>query len=166
MSSGSQVQELYDAVEEWSVIDAIKDHAKNLIAQGWILGHNTASGGSASGYEDYDNFSCCYSPESEKPMKPVPPMRAAVLDDAKTAVCQDRNADYGEPIDNFGRWAGACSALGYRRPGGGELKPHDMAVIAGLGKFCRTVESPEKADHWVDVAGYAATGYECVTLEG
>src|SRR5579859_1591606 len=96
---------------------------------------------------------------------PEPPMRAAVLDDAKAAVCQDRNTEYGEPIDNFGRWAGACNALGYRRPGGGDLKPHDLAVIMGLGKLSRSVQSPEKADTWTDLAGYAAVGFELVTLE-
>jgi hypothetical protein len=93
------------------------------------------------------------------------PMRAAVLDDAKQAVCSDRNAEYGEPIDNFGRWAGACNSLGYRGPGGRDLKPHDLAVIMGLGKLSRSVQSPGKADTWVDLAGYAAVGYELVTLE-
>jgi hypothetical protein len=99
-------------------------------------------------------------------------IREAVLDDAKEAVCNDRNAEYGEPIDNFGRWAGACNALGFRvlLPGGQgsawrELKPHDLAVIMGLGKLSRSVQSPDKADTWVDLAGYAAVGYELVTLE-
>jgi len=102
----------------------------------------------------------------EFPKEPDVPMRAAVLDDAKQAVCSDRNAEYGEPIDNFGRWAGACNSLGYRGPGGRDLKPHDLAVIMGLGKLSRSVQSPGKADTWVDLAGYAAVGYELVTLEG
>ena len=92
-------------------------------------------------------------------------MREAVLDDARVAVCQDRNAEYGEPVDNFGRWAGACNALGYQGPGGRPLKPHDLAVIMGLGKLSRSVQSPDKADTWVGLAGYAAVGYELVTLE-
>lgn len=94
-----------------------------------------------------------------------PPLRAAVLDEAKQAVCSDRNEEYGEPIDNFGRWAGACNALGYQGPGGRPLKPHDLAVIMGLGKLSRSVQSPDKQDTWVDLAGYAAVGYELVTLE-
>lgn len=97
---------------------------------------------------------------------PAELIRAGVLDDAKEAVCQDRNAEYGEPIDNFGRWAGACNSLGYRGPGGRDLKPHDLAVIMGLGKLSRSVQSPDKQDTWVDLAGYAAVGYELVTLEG
>jgi|SRR5579871_1339992 len=95
---------------------------------------------------------------------PRPLPREAVLDDAKTAICQDRNAEYGEPIDNFTRWAGACSALGYRGPGR-ELLPHDLAVIMSLGKLSRSVQSPRKMDTWTDLAGYAAVAYELVTLE-
>jgi hypothetical protein len=93
------------------------------------------------------------------------PVRADILDEAKQAVCSDRNAEYGEPIENFSRWAGACNALGYRRPDGGLLKPHDLAVIMGLGKLSRSVQSPDKRDTWVDLAGYAAVGGELVTLE-
>lgn len=93
------------------------------------------------------------------------PIRAEVLDKAKEAVCSDRNAEYGEPIDNFGRWAGACNALGYQGPGGRKLKPHDLATIMALGKLSRSVQSPDKEDTWVDLAGYAAVGYELVTLE-
>jgi hypothetical protein len=95
----------------------------------------------------------------------LPPERARILRDAEQAVCSDRNEEYGEPIDNFGRWAGACNALGYRAPGGRDLKPHDLAVIMGLGKLSRSVQSPDKQDTWVDLAGYAAVGYELVTLE-
>ena len=98
-------------------------------------------------------------------IKPAVPVRAEVLRDAEKAVCNDPNAEYGEPIDNFGRWAGACNALGYQGPGGRPLKPHDLAVIMGLGKLSRSVQSPEKADTWTDLAGYAAVGYELVTLE-
>lgn len=91
--------------------------------------------------------------------------RERVLDQAWEAICNDRNAEYGEPIDNFGRWAGACNALGYQGPDGRPLKPHDLAVIMGLGKLSRSIQSPEKEDTWVDLAGYAAVGYELVTLE-
>lgn len=94
------------------------------------------------------------------------PVRALILRDAEKAVCQDRNQEYGEPIDNFTRWAEACNALGYRGPGGRELKPHDLAMIMGLGKLSRAVESPDKDDTWTDLAGYAAVAAELVKLEG
>ena len=93
------------------------------------------------------------------------PIRAEILDEAKQAVCQDRNTEYGEPIDNFGRWAGMCNAAGYRGPDGRLLKPHDMAIIGGLGKFSRAMETPEKRDHGVDVAGYGSLMTELALLE-
>jgi Domain of unknown function (DUF6378) len=92
-------------------------------------------------------------------------VREQVLDDAKQAVCNDRNAEYGEPIDNLSRWAGACNALGYSGPGGRVLEPHDMAMIMSLGKLSRLAQTPGKQDGWVDLAGYAAIGYECFILE-
>ena len=91
--------------------------------------------------------------------------RARVLDDAKQAVCSDRNAEYGEPIDNFTRWAGVCQALGYRGPGGRDLKPHDLAVISTAGKLSRVMQTPGKRDHSVDISGYGSLIYELVTLE-
>jgi len=96
---------------------------------------------------------------------PEPPIRAYILDEAKQAVCSDRNAEYGEPIDNFGRWAGVCNSLGYRGPGGRELKPHDLAVISTAGKLSRAMQTPGKRDHSVDTAGYGSLIYELVTLE-
>lgn len=93
------------------------------------------------------------------------PVRAQVLDEAKEAVCSDRNAEYGEPIDNFSRWAGMCNAAGYRGPDGRELKPHDLAIISGLGKFSRAMQTPKKRDHGVDVAGYGSLMTELALLE-
>lgn len=92
-------------------------------------------------------------------------IREAILDEAKQAVCQDRNAEYGEPIVNFGRWAGVCNALGYRGPDGRLLKPHDLAIISAGGKLCRAMQTPGKRDHSVDGAGYSSLIYELVTLE-
>lgn len=94
------------------------------------------------------------------------PARALVLRDAEQAVCSDRNAEYGEPIDNFSRWAGTCNALGYRGPDGRPLKPHDLAIISAAGKLCRAMQTPGKRDHSVDTAGYGSLIYELVTLEG
>lgn len=115
-----------------------------------------------------DRLAPSLSPDIWGPREPKgePPIRAAILDEAKQAVCSDRNAEYGEPIDNFGRWAGVCNALGYRGPGGRELKPHDLAVIATGGKLCRVMQTPDKRDHSVDTAGYGSLIYELVTLEG
>ena len=94
------------------------------------------------------------------------PIRAEILDEAKQAVCSARPAEYGEPIDNFSRWAGECNSLGYRGPGGRELKPHDVAIISTAGKLSRAMQTPGKRDHSVDIAGYGSLIYELVTLEG
>jgi Domain of unknown function (DUF6378) len=90
--------------------------------------------------------------------------RARVLDEAKNLICGDRNNQYGEPHQDFQRTAGVLNALGYLAPDG-PLKAHDVAVIISAVKLSRIMWSPEKRDHWVDLAGYAACGYECVTKE-
>jgi Domain of unknown function (DUF6378) len=94
------------------------------------------------------------------------PARSVLLGTAEKLVCSDRNLEYGEPADNLKRWAESCNALGYRGPGGRQLLPHDIAVIMCLGKLARTVVSYQKDDTWADIAGYAAIGWECVSMEG
>lgn len=91
--------------------------------------------------------------------------RAAVLDDAKAAICGDRNNTYGEPTQDFSRTAGVLNALGYRGPDNQPLQPHDVAVIISGVKLSRLMWSPEHRDSWVDLAGYAACGYECVVAD-
>lgn len=92
-------------------------------------------------------------------------IREQVLNEAKQAVCSDRNGEYGEPLENFGRWTGMCNAAGYRGPGGRDLKPHDLAIIQGLGKFSRAMETPKKRDHGIDVAGYGSLMTELALTE-
>lgn len=92
--------------------------------------------------------------------------RAHVLLSAAGCVLSDRNADYGEPEDNFEFIAALTDAyLHYRRQARGDspLQGWDVANLAMLTKIARSVRSPEKADHWIDIAGYAACGYRCVT---
>lgn len=92
--------------------------------------------------------------------------RTDVLDKAERAINGDRNNHYGPPTQDFARSAGVLNSLGYRAPGGREILPHDIAVMALAIKLSRIVWSPEVEDHWVDVAGYAACAYECVIEEG
>lgn len=86
--------------------------------------------------------------------------RREILDTANDIINGDRNRDYGEPIDNFTRTAKLLS--GYL---GIELGPVDVAVIQILLKVDRIKTSPEKEDHWVDIAGYSACGGECAAIE-
>lgn len=87
-------------------------------------------------------------------------LRDQALDEAKRLVSNDRNTEYGEPIDNFTKVVEALNALGYRGPGGRLLTPHDLPVIQIVTKLSRLVQTPDKADSWIDISGYGALGRE------
>jgi hypothetical protein len=87
--------------------------------------------------------------------------RAEILDEAKAAITQDRNNLYGPPSQNFEQMARMASVLGYSGPGGRELRPHDVSVILILLKLSRLTWSPDSRDSWLDIAGYAACGWQC-----
>ena len=80
--------------------------------------------------------------------------RRAVLLEAEEAVCSDRNADYGDPEDNFNDIAELWEA--YKKV---PFTRADVALMMTLVKVARARISPELKDHWVDLAGYAACGY-------
>lgn len=87
--------------------------------------------------------------------------RARVLEFAKKAVLKDRNVDYGPPEDNFKDIADmwAIYVRNLDRP----LEAHDEAIHQIIVKICRIKQSPIKFDHWVDIAGYSACGFECAS---
>lgn len=80
--------------------------------------------------------------------------RRAVLLEAEEAVCSDRNADYGDPEDNFLDIAQLWTA--YKNV---PFTRADVAVFMTLVKIARMKTSPKVKDHYVDIAGYAACGY-------
>ena len=82
-------------------------------------------------------------------------LRELMLDEAATLVSHDRNDDYGDPGDNFSDIAQMWSA--YK---GIRFTAHDVAAMMVLTKVARLKSSPGKDDNWVDIAGYAAVGYE------
>ena len=92
--------------------------------------------------------------------------RGELLDGAKGLIEGDRNNQYGPPTQDFQRSADALNALGYRRPGGDPLRSFDIAILVSMIKFSRLMWSPEKRDHWEDIAGYAGCGWECVVDDG
>jgi len=84
--------------------------------------------------------------------------RAEILAAAAHAVTQDRNATHGEPEDSFGLIAAYWSAHLDQ-----VISRADVAVMMNLLKLARIKTSPEHADHWIDIAGYAACGGEVAT---
>jgi Domain of unknown function (DUF6378) len=88
--------------------------------------------------------------------------RGGVLAEATDLITGDRNNQYGEPTQDFDRTAGLWNAAGYRGPVGRDvLLNHDVALMIALLKISRLMWQPGKRDSWVDLAGYAACGYEC-----
>jgi hypothetical protein len=86
--------------------------------------------------------------------------REEVLALANEAVMKSRNQDYGDPKDNLGHTADLWSV--YK---GVNFSAADVAMMMVLLKLSRMAKSPQKADHYVDVAGWAACGAECADAE-
>ncbi len=82
--------------------------------------------------------------------------RAFILQQAMDVTTKDRNTDYDEPERNFQRISDLWSTYldGY------PIAPYDVAVMCALIKVARIMTSPGKSDHWVDLAGYAACGWD------
>lgn len=84
--------------------------------------------------------------------------REELLRTANEYVNGDRNVQYGDPIEDFRRTADLMGAyLGIN------IEPHDVAILIALVKISRIRWSPEKKDHWADLAGYAACGWDVIT---
>ena len=84
--------------------------------------------------------------------------RAELLADAEAAVNGDRNADYGDPNQDFKRTAEFWSTyLGIA------ITPTQVGMMMALLKISRSVWSPGKRDNYLDLAGYAACTWSTVT---
>lgn len=87
-------------------------------------------------------------------------LRTDMLMEAASLVDGNRNASYGDPLQDFRRTAGMWSSYF-----GIEVQPHDIAAAMALLKVSRIRWSPKKRDSWVDLAGYAACGLHCSEKE-
>jgi hypothetical protein len=91
--------------------------------------------------------------------------RSEILREAIILINGDRNNDYGDPVDDFSTtaelWQTYLSRTMEAR-GGLNIKAHDIAVMMMLLKVARISWSPEKRDHWADIAGYDGCGWDCV----
>lgn len=75
----------------------------------------------------------------------------------------DRDDNYGSPGANHRRIARLWE--GYLDLEQGTIEAHAAAVMLGLLKDARIRENPDHRDNWVDKAGYAQCGVECVNDE-
>ena len=76
-----------------------------------------------------------------------------LLRTAAATVAGDRQDDYGDAQASHERIAALWSAFL-----GVEILPWQVDVLMILMKCSRLVTCPDKADTWVDIAGYAALG--------
>ncbi len=121
--------------------------------------------------------------------------RRQLLEDAANLVEGDRNAAYGDPIDDFRRtsryWSTHIGGVLRRKLNERDqytqmeplfkdgyvryddlisvideiLDPHDVAVMMTQLKMSRLAWSPQKQDSYVDAAGYMACGWDCALRE-
>ena len=86
------------------------------------------------------------------------PRRLAVLEKATAIVSGAREATYGGPEQSFRTIADLWAVYLGRA-----VAPHDVAAMLALLKLARLKHSNgNHEDSWVDLAGYAACGAECV----
>ena len=88
--------------------------------------------------------------------------RKEILAAANKAVhAEDMDHDYGKPEDNFATIAELWNAYltAVCEDPDIYLSSRDVAAMMVLLKVARAATS-EKADHWIDIAGYAACGGE------
>jgi hypothetical protein len=94
--------------------------------------------------------------------------RKLLLQEAEKIVSVERNKSYGEPDEDFKRIASIASAMGFCIDAGGDmlrpLRSDDVAKFMIALKLSRLMWSPDHKDSWLDIAGYAACGYETATL--
>lgn len=80
--------------------------------------------------------------------------RAEILEAARVCVCGEREQDYGTPEDSFSLIGKLWTAYT-----GVPFTPKDVAVMMALLKVAR-IKAGNKADSFVDLAGYAALAGE------
>jgi hypothetical protein len=82
--------------------------------------------------------------------------RQRMLDEAGEIISGARDVQYGGPEDNFTRISKIWSVIF-----GFEVTPEDVAMaMVGLKVARYASKSGFQPDTWVDIAGYAACGYE------
>jgi hypothetical protein len=101
-----------------------------------------------------------YDPLPLRDVRPLAGRRADLLQEAEELVNGPRSTKYGQPADNFRRIANLWTA--YLDGSDEPLTVADAALMQALIKVARLRETPDHRDSWVDLAGYAAAGYDAV----
>lgn len=94
--------------------------------------------------------------------------RTDILQEAIHLINGERNSSYGDPLDDFRTTASLWQTYLSRTVSArGRLvvEPHDVAILMAMLKMARISWSPEKRDHWADLAGYTGCGWDCVVRE-
>lgn len=90
----------------------------------------------------------------------VPP-RVEALREAAKLINSDRNKQYGDPKDNFGRISKLWSVIL-----GIDISNEDVAMCMVALKVARYAsKSGYQPDTWIDIAGYAGCGFEVGALD-
>lgn len=89
--------------------------------------------------------------------------RAEILKAAERCVCTDRNQQYGEPEDNFRIIAALWNVYLFGRGAKSQLNSADVGAMMALFKLGRIATGGNKADNFIDLAGYAACAGEIST---
>lgn len=101
-------------------------------------------------------------PVYDEIMQPLELPAPTVLQEADALIHGDRNAQYGNPNQDFQRTADMWTALlQYKLQDGQRILAKDVAWMMMLLKASRAQHS-NKRDHYVDAAGYAGCGWRCV----
>ena len=87
-------------------------------------------------------------------------MKRELLEEAANIVEGQRKEDYGETYKSFERISNLWSAY-LSCP----ISPSDVAAMMFMLKISRAKQTPTHKDSWVDMAGYAACGYEVAQKE-
>lgn len=102
-----------------------------------------------------DEWDGCVIPEVEHTQ------RADVLQEAERLITGDRNKSYGSPVQNFTNIADLLTIqFGHKLREGERFTATDVSAAMIHVKLARLIAQP-KRDNFVDIAGYAACGWEC-----
>lgn len=92
--------------------------------------------------------------------------RGAILREAEKLITGDRNKNYGNPTENFDTTAALWNAqLGHKLKPGESFTATDVALLMVQLKMARLKTSMSNRDHYLDIAGYIACGWECQEVE-